>query len=259
MLHGKRISTLRQLMKQTHEKEVSARQVLFTILIWIVLSVLAGMGTYYAIRSWAPGWATVDNQSITIVAEVYFLFLLSAFIVFGGFKGFTAQLNFRFTGTGDIWLVIKLYGITLGVTILIYFLLSPFIGPLPRTLFQILRHASDMSRLPSAGFLAWFLIIIRACILAPLTEELLFRGLLFGWLRGRFSAALTIFVTALLFTVMHYYPILFPLAFLFGAVSGWVRERTGSSLNFVIAHILNSILFLATVYIFITFFKVSAV
>lgn len=67
--------------------------------------------------------------------------------------------------------------------------------------------------MPSAGFLAWFLIIIRACILAPITEEM----------------------------------------------AGWVRERTNSSFNFVIAHILNSILFLAVAYILINFYKVSPV
>ena len=147
----------------------------------------------------------------------------------------------------------------LGAAVLVYLCLSPFIGPLPETLLQILRRASDMSRMPSAGFLAWFLIIIRACILAPITEEILFRGLLFGWLRGRFNAVITIVVTTLLFTSMHYYPILFPLAFLFGAMAGWVRERTNSSFNFVIAHILNSILFLAVGYILINVYKVSSV
>ena len=246
-------------MKETDKKQISGRQVLYTILIWIGLSALAGTGTFYAIRSWAPGWATVDNQSITIVAEVYFLFLVSVFLVFGGFKGFTDQLNFKFTGVRDVWLVLKLYFVILGATVLIYFLLSPFIGPLTGTMLQILRHASDMPRLPSAGLLAWSLIVVRACILAPLTEELLFRGLLFGWLRRRFSATFTILITSLLFTGMHYYLILFPLAILFGAVSGWVRERTGSSFNFVIAHILNSILFLTLAYILITFFKVSPV
>jgi membrane protease YdiL (CAAX protease family) len=232
---------------------------LFTLLIWILLSAFVGVGTSYAIRSWAPTWANADSQGIAIGAEVYFLFLVSAFLVFGGLKGFRDRLNFKYTGLKDVGLVLKLYGLTLGATALVYLCLSPLIGPLPHTLLQILRRASDMSRMPSAGFLAWSLIIIRACILAPITEEILFRGLLFGWLRKRLSAVITIVVTTLLFTSMHYYPILFPLAFLFGAVAGWVRERTKSSFNFVIAHVLNSILFLVVAYLLINVFKVSPV
>jgi membrane protease YdiL (CAAX protease family) len=234
------------------EQKVSGRQVLLTLVLWIAMSALTGVGTSFALRSFAPLWATVDNQSITIVAEVYFLFLVSTFTVFGGFKGFRDKLNFKFTTGRDLWFAIKWYGITLVATAIVYLLLSPFISPAPDLLNQVLRHASDMSRIPSARFLAWILIILRACILAPLTEELLFRGLLFGWLRPKFGARTTIVLTALLFAGMHYYPILFPLGLLFGFISGWVRERTGSSLNFVIAHVANNILFLTIAYVLIT-------
>jgi membrane protease YdiL (CAAX protease family) len=244
-------------MKNKIERQVSGRLVLLTLGIWMVLSALAGTGTFFALHSWVPIWATVDNLNIAIAAEVYFLFLVAAFIVFGGFEGFRDKLNFKYTTGSDITLVIKLYGITLGACVLVYFLLSPLIGPLPNTLLQIFRHASDISRLPSAGFLAWFLIVLRGCILAPLTEELLFRGLLYGWLRPYFSATITLVLTALLFTGMHYYAILFPLGFLFGIVSGWVRERTGSSFNFVIAHVANNILFLTVAYILITYSRGS--
>jgi hypothetical protein len=98
----------------------------------------------------------------------------------------------------------------------------------------------------------WVFIIARACFFAPLVEELMFRGLLFGWLRSRLSAWLTIVLTALLFMVIHFYPILFPFAFMFGIASGWVRERTGSSLIMVIAHFTNSVFFLTTAYILVT-------
>jgi hypothetical protein len=46
---------------------------------------------------------------------------------------------------------------------------------------------------------------------------------------------------------MHFYQILFPIGFLFSLISGWVRECTGSSFNFVFAHVANSILFLKAV------------
>jgi uncharacterized protein len=238
------------------QQKISGRQVIVTILLWIVLSVLVGMGTYFALHSWAPYWTWTmnDNLSLAIVAEVYFLFLVAAAIVFGGLRGIRNSLNFKFTIIKDIWLVLKLYIIVLGASVIVYLILSPLIGPLPRALLHVLRHASDMSRLSAADFTAWFLIIIRACIFAPVTEELLFRGLLYGWLRSRFGAATTILLTTLLFTAMHFYLILFPIAILFGLASGWVRERTASSFNFVVAHLANSALLLTVAYILVSRF-----
>jgi membrane protease YdiL (CAAX protease family) len=243
-------------MKNKIGQHASGQQVLITILLWIILSTAAGTGTYFAIQAWVPNRISADNLSITIVAEVYFLFLVAAFIVFGGLNGIRNKLNFKFTTVKDIWLVMKLYILLLAVVVIIYLILSPLIGSLRGTLLQVLRHASDMSRISSAGPDAWFLIIIRACILAPLTEELLFRGLLFGWLRSRFSKTITILLTTLLFTGMHFYPILFPIALLFGLGSGWIRERTGSSFNFVIAHVVNNLLFLAIAYLLVTKFGI---
>jgi CAAX protease family protein len=86
-------------------------------------------------------------------------------------------------------------------------------------------------------------------VFVPLAEELLFRGLLFGWLRARLSFALTALITSALFSVMHVYPVLFPVAFIAGFGAALVRERTGSSFTFVVAHAANSVTFLAAAYI----------
>lgn len=47
------------------------------------------------------------------------------------------------------------------------------------------------------------LILLRACLLAPVAEELLFRGALFTWLRRRLVASWTIALTAIGFAVIH--------------------------------------------------------
>ena len=95
------------------------------------------------------------------------------------------------------------------------------------------------------------LIVVRACVLAPLAEELLFRGALFGWLRRRLSASLTILLTAALFAGIHMMPLLLPITFLFGVAAGWVRERTGSTLPFFAIHVLNNVLTLAIAYVLV--------
>lgn len=228
---------------------VKGRQVLLTFMLWIVSSAVISSATYAALHTFAPLWSPTDGPTVVIVAEVYFLFLASVFVVFGGWVGLRDNLNFRYTSRSDVLLALGVYVLTLGVVMVLYWTFSPVLGPLPQTLFQILRDASDMSRLATADPIIWFFIILRACLLAPLVEELLFRGLLFGWFRPRVPAWLTILLTAIAFMAIHYYPILFPLAFIFGLMAGWIRERTGSSLIMVTAHFANSVLFLMTAYL----------
>jgi membrane protease YdiL (CAAX protease family) len=72
----------------------------------------------------------------------------------------------------------------------------------------------------------------------------MFRSLLLDWLRNRFSNGRAIIVSAVLFAVMHVYPIAMPYAFLAGLILGWLRLRTGSTVNTLFVHVLNNLLFL---------------
>jgi membrane protease YdiL (CAAX protease family) len=55
---------------------------------------------------------------------------------------------------------------------------------------------------------------------------------------------LAIVVSAVLFAVMHFYAVVMPYAFLAGLFTGWLRIRTGSTLNTLFVHTLNNVLFL---------------
>ena len=55
----------------------------------------------------------------------------------------------------------------------------------------------------------------------------------------------TILVTATLFAAIHMEPLLLPVTFLWGVAAGWVRERTGSTVPFFAAHVVNSVVMLA--------------
>ena len=72
----------------------------------------------------------------------------------------------------------------------------------------------------------------------------MFRGLLLDWLRKRLSNWKAIVVSAVLFAVMHVYAIIMPYAFLSGLFLGWLRLRTGSTVNTMFVHVLNNLLFL---------------
>ena len=95
---------------------------------------------------------------------------------------------------------------------------------------------SDDGRLATAGPAVAGIIVIRACVLAALGEEALFRGVLYTWLRQRLPAGAAIPVSAAAHAAIHGFPAILPLAFILGLGFGWVRERSGSTVPTVVVH-----------------------
>ena len=84
--------------------------------------------------------------------------------------------------------------------------------------------------------------VFAAVIAAPVTEELIFRGLfLHGFLR-RYSARKAIVASALLFALAHGNPWQFPVALCMGLLLGWCRMRTGSLIPGMVGHVANNAL-----------------
>ena len=94
--------------------------------------------------------------------------------------------------------------------------------------------------------------IFRVVILAPVVEELLFRGVIFSGFQRNYHAFWAIFLSALLFALFHLNPWQFGPTFLLGLILGWVRLRTGSLLAAIFTHALhNGMIFL------IVYFKIA--
>ena len=87
----------------------------------------------------------------------------------------------------------------------------------------------------------WWGLLIGAAIGAPIAEELLFRGLLFGVLRDtRIGFAGTLMVTAAFWAALHMQYSFYGLAAIFciGLYLGWLREKTGSLIPPMVCHAL---------------------
>ena len=83
--------------------------------------------------------------------------------------------------------------------------------------------------------------VISIAIMAPLVEELLFRGAIEGHLlRQGKSPAAAILISALIFGIIHINPAQVPFAFAIGAVFGWLYYRTGSVVPGIIGHFINN-------------------
>jgi membrane protease YdiL (CAAX protease family) len=88
------------------------------------------------------------------------------------------------------------------------------------------------------------LIVLAVAVLAPVTEELLFRGALLRGLQRRMTPDAAVFVSALVFGLVHLFGdpsigslIAFPAILLLGLVSGYQAVRTGDLSRSIMLHI----------------------
>jgi membrane protease YdiL (CAAX protease family) len=81
----------------------------------------------------------------------------------------------------------------------------------------------------------WAAVAVAAAFVAPLAEEVCFRGLVYPALRARLRAPHAILFSSLSFGLVHAPAVWLPMA-IFGAVLAWLTEATGSLAPAVAAH-----------------------
>jgi membrane protease YdiL (CAAX protease family) len=218
---------------------VDGRRLLLTIAIALATGAAIGSATFFALRSVAN--SSVTQQVITL--EVYACLVGSLAFAFRPVRN--PPLAFRYTGAIDLGLAFLTWLGLMAAAFVVYVALIPILGNPLEALRKVLAVATDAKRLQGQPLLAWCIAIPRGCLLAPVFEELISRGLLLDWLRSRLSNWLAIVLSAVLFALMHVYPLVMPYAFLAGLFLGWPRLRTGSTVNTLFVHTLNNLLFLS--------------
>ncbi|TMJ25962.1 MAG: CPBP family intramembrane metalloprotease [Alphaproteobacteria bacterium] len=92
--------------------------------------------------------------------------------------------------------------------------------------------------------------LLLFAVLAPLVEELVFRGLIYGWVAGRWGSVPALVVSSLAFAAAHFEPAHIVLVLPLGLLFGWLRRRTDSLLPSLFSHIVNNgFALLAAVYL----------
>ncbi|MBC7237882.1 MAG: CPBP family intramembrane metalloprotease [Chloroflexi bacterium] len=80
---------------------------------------------------------------------------------------------------------------------------------------------------------------------APLAEEIFFRGYLYAGLRARWGAGWGMILSAILFSVVHVFPGVLPPIFVMGLLFAWLYERYDSLWPCILLHsAVNSLAFL---------------
>ena len=99
--------------------------------------------------------------------------------------------------------------------------------------------------------LSAFLMIILAGIIAPFGEELLFRGVLYTFIRERWGIWVGVFASALIFGLIHGDLAVGLTAFILGIVTALVFEYSKSLWTAVIVHAINNSLKIVLLYLLI--------
>ncbi len=237
-----------QTARRSHDAgdRVAGVRLLLTLVGWIGASFAVGFASSVLLPALLPGWAgDIRRLSAVIVAEVYALCIMALVIGMGGVAATRARLRVLRPGARGLGLTIALWLAAYSVAFAGHAVLSAVRPefPSPGALARFLAFlGTDMGRLHGADAATWVVVVLRACLLAPLAEELLFRGALFSWLRGHLSAWPTVLVTALAFAAIHGLAlIMVPLAVVVGLAAGYARERTGSVTPLIIVHIMQNV------------------
>lgn len=81
---------------------------------------------------------------------------------------------------------------------------------------------------------------LGAAAVAPVCEELCFRGWVLTALRTRYRTGAALALSGLLFAVVHLDPVRFTAVFALGALYAWLAWRSGSLWPSVVAHVANN-------------------
>lgn len=174
-----------------------------------------------------PGvWLLPDRSTLPMLGLFFgsALVAVAAAVAPLGWRSIQATLGFRKAG----WKIV-VFG-TLGALVVSVAVSQLGIEP------EGVKEALSVARTP-ALFVTSLLVM---AVLAPLAEELVFRGLLYGWLDGRWGATVAWAVSSILFAAAHAEPAHVVLVLPLGLWFGFLRWRSGSLWPSLAAHVVNN-------------------
>lgn len=169
---------------------------------FVLMNVLVGGKIFPTklLSSYLPGGATTVNQ-LLIQQILQVLILLSLTLLFlyplrgGNLQqiGLRPFKNWRWFGYAVFWGIVTFF-VMLFVSALMVSLFPKWAEP--QSVTNIILQAQTIWE--------WVAVLLVVCVLAPFSEEILFRGYVYHSLRNYCSTGTSILVASLLFGCMHY-------------------------------------------------------
>jgi membrane protease YdiL (CAAX protease family) len=94
-------------------------------------------------------------------------------------------------------------------------------------------------------------MLLLAGIIAPIVEETVFRGMIYGWLRSHLPVALAVVVSAAIFAIAHVIPVLLPALFVVGLILAIAYEWSGSLWVSILLHALQNSLTVTLIFVYL--------
>jgi membrane protease YdiL (CAAX protease family) len=220
---------------------VSGRRLGVSLIVSICAAAGVGFVGYYGLmRTMGSALGSATPQIVTFAVYA----TLVAVLCYSFRPPSRPPIALHFTSVKDLVYALGATISLISVCALVYAFLGLFGGGFLHLLQQLTAVATDAKRLQGQGSSAWIIAILRGCLLVPIFEEVLFRGLLLCWLNRHMRFTFALLIQAVLFAAMHVYPSALPYAFLAGIATGYVRRTTGSTVNTILMHVVNNLIFL---------------
>ncbi len=170
---------------------------------------------------------------------LYYALAMGAVFIFAHFlrKKETGQSSYNFELASP-----KVIGLVAVTIIALHLgLLVPLANSIPMP--DVFREIF-MQLFSNSGFFTFLSVVI----VAPVIEEIIFRGIILDGLLKRYSPQKSIIISSLLFGIVHLNPWQFAGAFLIGIFIGWVYYKTGKLTLAILIHFVNNLIGFIPVY-----------
>lgn len=205
------------------------KKALLYVLLMVVIQLVVGFAVSVLVRMFGASYddgllLSIVASTIAISVLVVLLFGLMRWCPMSGDPAFVRQCPWR------VWLWTVLLSLAM---------LAP-LSWLEELIPESLRGNLLSDALEALVHSPWGFVAIVLC--APLSEEVVFRGAvipaLLEWKKA--SVWMAIFISAILFALVHFNPAQIPHAILVGVLLGWLFVRTRSIIPGLVLHCINN-------------------
>ena len=192
---------------------------------WLVLAYFGIMlfYTFLDVAVWrkvAPDFSNIINiVTIAICIGVFIIFLKRV-------TGYQVQLLSNISFVGMM--------LAIGCSFLFFLLLDKGLDPIFEGIFP--QSEQDYQEMIQSLTKSPMTSLIQVCVLTPVMEEILMRGVVLGGLKNSYGTVAALLISAVLFACLHFNMVQTLSAFVCGIVLGLLYIRTNSLFCCMIAH-----------------------
>ncbi len=192
---------------------------------WLVLAYFGIMlfYTFLDVAVWrkvAPDFSNIINiVTIAICIGVFIIFLKRV-------TGYQVQLLSNISFVGMM--------LAIGCSLLFFLLLDKGLDPIFEGIFP--QSEQDYQEMIQSLTKSPMTSLIQVCVLTPVMEEILMRGVVLGGLKNSYGTVAALLISAVLFACLHFNMVQTLSAFVCGIVLGLLYIRTNSVFCCMIAH-----------------------